>query len=90
MLINLKKSFQFSRGDNEYSVDYTFTNNRLYSNADNKLSLELDISINGGNKTSLNIAKPSTTLYQANEIIEKMIQEEVVGAQAETKETAAG
>ena len=68
------------RNEKQYAVDYIFTRNKLYSNADNKLCLELDIAIDGGEKTSLKIAKPTSTLYQSNDIIEKMIEEEVLSA----------
>ena len=74
MMTNLLKSFRFQKDEKNYSVDYIFKN----ETASNGLSLVLDVSVNDEEKTTHIVNKPTATLYQSNELIEKMISEEIV------------
>jgi hypothetical protein len=74
MLTNLSKSFCFKKNENNYSVDYIFKNEPI----GNGLSLVVDVSVNNEKKTTHTLNKPTATLYQSNEIIEKMICEEIM------------
>jgi len=55
-------------------VDYIFKNEPR----GNGLSLVVDVSVNDEKKTTHTLNKPTATLYQSNEIIEKMICEEIM------------
>ncbi len=73
-MTDLSKSFRFQKNEMNYSVDYIFKN----ETAGNGLSLTMDVSINDEEKTTHIVNKPTATLYQSNEIIEKMISEEIM------------
>ena len=73
-MINLSKSFRFEKDDKNYNVDYIFKNETV----GNGLSLVMDVSVNDEAKTTHIVNKPTATLYQSNEIIEKMITDEIV------------
>ena len=73
-MINLSKSFRFEKDDKNYNVDYIFKNETV----GNGLSLVMDVSVNDEEKTTHIVNKPTATLYQSNEIIEKMITDEIV------------
>lgn len=73
-MTNLLKSFRFQKDENDYSVDYIFKN----ASPGNGLSLVLDIYVNHEEKTTYTLNKPTATLYQSNELIEKMISEEII------------
>lgn len=74
MIINLSRSFHFQKDQKEYEVDYIFKNEVGL----NSLSLVLDISVNAEKKITHTLNKPTSTLYQSNELIEKMIADEIV------------
>jgi hypothetical protein len=74
MMTNLSKSFRFQKNEKSYSVDYIFKN----ETAGNGLSLVMDVSVNDETKTTHILNKPTATLYQSNELIEKMIAEEIM------------
>ena len=74
MLTNLSKSFCFTKNENNYSVDYIFKNEPI----GNGLSLVVDVSMNDEAKITHTLNKPTATLYQSNELIEKMITDEIV------------
>src|SRR5215212_7598069 len=74
MLTNLSKSFCFKKNENNYSVDYIFKNEPI----GNSLSLVVDVSRNDEEKVTHTVNKPTATLYQSNELIEKMITDEIV------------
>ena len=74
MIINLSRSFHFQKDQKEYEVDYIFKNEVGL----NSLSLVLDISVNAEKKITHTLNKPTSTLYQSNETIEKMIADEIV------------
>ena len=57
-----------------YRVDYIFKN----ETNGNGLSLVMDVSVNDEKKTTHTLIKPTATLYQSNEIIEKMITDEII------------
>ena len=74
MITNLSRSFRFEKDKNEYSVDYIFKNEIPGKD----ISLVLDVSVNDEKKITHTINKPTATLYQSNEAIEKMIADEIV------------
>jgi hypothetical protein len=74
MMTNLSKSFSFQKNEKNYSVDYIFKNEIDGGG----LSLTMDVSVNDGAKTTHIINRPTATLYQSNELIEKMITEEIM------------
>lgn len=74
MIINLSRSFHFQKDQKEYEVDYIFKNEVGL----NSLSLVLDVSVNAEKKITHTLNKPTSTLYQSNELIEKMIADEIV------------
>ena len=74
MMTNLSKSFCFKQNENSYSVDYIFKN----ETGGNGLSLVMEVSVNDETKTTHIVNKPTATLYQSNELIEKMITDEIV------------
>ena len=55
-------------------MDYIFKNEPR----GNGLSLVVDVSMNDEKKTTQTLNKPTANLYQSNEIIEKMICEEIM------------
>ena len=74
MMTNLSKSFRFEKNEKKFSVDYMFNNEPTGTG----LSLVMNVSVNEEKKTTHTISKPTATLYQSNELIEKMITEEVL------------
>ena len=74
MMTNLSKSFRFEKNEKKYSVDYIFNN----ETEGNGLSLVMDVSVNDEVKTTHTLNKPTATLYQSNELIEKMISDEII------------
>ena len=78
MMLNLSRNFHFERNDQQYNVEYIFTNEQSKNDVPNTICLILNVSVNKGKKKKHQISKPMNTLYQANEIIEKMIAEEAV------------
>jgi hypothetical protein len=78
MILNLSRSFHFERGLKGYNVAYVFTKGAGTAGAPNEICLELNVSVNDEQKEIHKVNKPAATLYQANEVIEKMIEEETV------------
>ena len=78
MLLNLSKSFHFDRDQKEYDIDYLFTKEVITGGNATGICLVLDVSINKEKKETQKINKATSTLYQSNEDIEKMIEEETV------------
>ena len=74
MMTNLSKSFRFEKNEKKFSVDYMFSNETTGTG----LSLVLNVSVNEEEKTTHTVNKPTATLYQSNELIEKMIAEEIL------------
>jgi hypothetical protein len=74
MMTNLLKSFRFEKNEKKFSVDYIFSN----ETAGTGLRLVMNVSVNEDKKTKHSVNKPTATLYQSNELIEKMITEEVL------------
>jgi len=74
MITNLSRSFHFERDQNNYNVDYIFRNEA----AAGSISMQLDVSVNDEKKLTRKINKPTATLYQSNEAIEKMIVDEII------------
>jgi hypothetical protein len=77
MIINLSKPFHFHRDENEYSGQYLFRNNKNREGS-NDVCLVLNVSVNEKEEKVYEVNKPTATLYQANEVIEEMIADEVV------------
>ena len=73
-MTNLSKSFRFEKNEKKFSVDYMFSNEPTGSG----LSLVMNVSVNEEEKTTHIVNKPTATLYQSNELIEKMITEEIL------------
>ena len=73
-MTNLSKSFSFQKNEKNYSVDYIFKNEPR----GNGLNLVVDVSVNDEAKITHTVNKPTVTLYQSNELIEKMITDEIV------------
>ena len=78
MILNLSKSFHFQKDQNEYNVDYIFKNEISTGSITPGISLVLDVSVNEKQKTTYKLNKPTATLYQSNEDIEKMIRQEII------------
>lgn len=76
MIINLSKPFHFRRDANEYSGVYMFKNHKSTDGTD--ICLELKFSINEEEEKLYQINKPTAVLFQANDVIEDMIADEVV------------
>ena len=74
MMTNLLKSFRFEKNEKKFSVDYMFSNETTGTG----LSLVMNVSVNEEKKTTHIVNKPTATLYQSNELIEKMITEEIL------------
>lgn len=77
MIKNLSKPFHFHRGQNEYSGQYLFRNNKNQEGSKD-VCLVLNVSVNEKEEKVYEINKPTATLYQPNEVIEEMIADEVV------------
>ena len=78
MILDLSKRFAFNKENNEYIVEYRFTREndaKLSGNID----LTLNVSLNHAAATTMKLSKPTSVLYQSNELIERMIEETVVG-----------
>ena len=74
MMTNLSKSFRFEKNEKKFSVDYMFSNETTGTG----LSLVMNVSVDEEEKTTHIVSKTTATLYQSNELIEKMITEEIL------------
>jgi hypothetical protein len=81
MIINLSKSFHFSRGKNDYKGIYIFKR----EGGNNDLSLELTVSVNEKEEKKYEVNKPTAVLFQSNDVIEEMVADEVVAFSATSK-----
>lgn len=88
MLLNLSRSFHFDRDQKEYDVDYLFTKEKPAKGESEGIILQLNISMNNEKKRPHHINKSTATLYQSNEEIEKMIEEETVSFCSKRKSKA--
>ncbi len=77
MIVNVQKHFSFNRAEENYEVDYLFTNKTI-GDPVSGLFLTLHISVNGSEKKLHKINKPTSILYQSNEAIEHIIQEDAI------------
>lgn len=75
MIMNLSRSFCFSKEKDAYDVEYTF---KKKAHTEEGLWLILTVSVNRAGKRTYTIGKPTSVLYQSNEIIEKLIEAEVL------------
>ena len=77
MIVNLLKNFKFNRDENRYDIDYLFSN-KTGVNPVPGIFLNLNISVNGADKKSYQVSKPTSILYLSNEEIEKIIAEDSI------------
>jgi hypothetical protein len=78
MVLNLSKRFVFNREYDQYNVEYLFTKDKEGSTIDGNINLTLNVSLNREAIKTRILSKPTSVLYQSNELIEKMIEEETV------------
>ncbi|HWJ89948.1 MAG TPA: hypothetical protein VNR87_02495 [Flavisolibacter sp.] len=78
MLLNLSRHFRFRRDSAAYDVDYLFTKDADNDRHPPQLCLVLNIKVNDNPEVVHTIIKPTSVLYQSNEAIEKMIEEETL------------
>ena len=77
MIVNLSKNFKFNRDKKLYDVDYLFSN-KTGVNPVPGIFLNLNISVDGADKKSYQVSKPTSILYLSNEEIEKIITEDSI------------
>jgi hypothetical protein len=77
MIMNLSKPFHFHRDKNEYRGNYLFRRNKSQGDLSD-VCLVLNVSVNEKAEKVYEMNKPTTTLYQPNEVIEEMVADEVV------------
>jgi hypothetical protein len=78
MILNLSKRFVFNREYDQYNVEYLFTKDKEGNSPEGNINLTLNVSLNREAVKTRIISKPTSILYQSNEVIEKMIEEETV------------
>ena len=81
MIINLSKPFHFRRDENKYIGEYIFKSHKN-ENGRTDVCLELKVSINEEEEKLYLVIKPTEVLFQSNEVIEKMIEDEVIAFSA--------
>ena len=77
MMLNLQKHFYFRRDQRDYDIGYIFRGNKT-KNGSHDVCLVLNISIDKSEEKVFEINKPTATLFQSNDDIEKMIADEAV------------
>ena len=77
MIVNLSKNFKFNRDKKLYEIDYLFSN-KTGVNPVPGIFLNLNISVDGADKKSYQVSKPTSILYLSNEEIEKIITEDSI------------
>jgi hypothetical protein len=77
MIVNLSKNFKFNRDEKFYEIDYLFSN-KTGVNPVPGIFLNLNISVDGSDKKSFQVSKPTSILYLSNEEIEKIIAEDSI------------
>jgi hypothetical protein len=77
MIINLSKPFNFRRDEDEYRCTYIFQNNKD-QNGNNNVCLVLKVSVNEKEEKEYQVNKPTSVLFQSNDVIEEMVADEVV------------
>ena len=75
--MNLSKNFKFNRDEKFYEIDYLFSN-KTEANPVPGICLNLNISVDGADKKSFQVSKPTSILYLSNEAIEKIIEEDCI------------
>lgn len=78
MVLNLSKRFVFNREYDQYNVEYQFTKDKEGAAIEGNINLTLNVSLNREAIKTRILSKPTSVLYQSNEIIEKMIEEETL------------
>jgi len=80
MVLNLPKKFSFSDNAKAYAVDYFVTRNAVDNEpaTAGNLWLVLDVSVDELNKTKYKLVKPTSFLYQSNDLIEKIVQDDTL------------
>ena len=77
MIVNLSKNFKFNREEKLYDIDYLFSN-KTGINPTPGIFLNLNISVDGADKKSYQVNKPTSILYLSNEEIEKIIKDDSI------------
>jgi hypothetical protein len=77
MMLDLQKRFHFRRDHRDYDIGYIFRSNKTQS-GNHDVCLVLNISVNKSEEKVFEINKPTATLFQSNDDIEKMIADEAV------------
>ena len=78
MILNLSKRFVFNREYDQYNVEYQFTKDKEGNTTEGNINLTLNVSLNREAIKTRILSKPTSVLYQSNEVIEKMIEEETL------------
>ena len=78
MILNLSKRFVFNREYDQYNVEYQFTKEKEGNTIEGNINLTLNVSLNREAIKTRILSKPTSVLYQSNEVIEKMIEEETL------------
>jgi hypothetical protein len=78
MLLNLSRHFSFSRESAAYDVGYLFTKDAGNGQQTSEVRLVMNITVNNNPEVVHSVMKPTSVLYQSNEAIEKMIEEEAL------------
>ena len=78
MILNLSKRFVFNKEYDQYNVEYLFTKESDATTVGSNICLTLNVSLNREAVKTLTLSKPTSILYQSNELIEKMIEEETL------------
>ena len=78
MILNLSKRFVFNREYDQYNVEYLFTKESNANAVGSNVCLTLNVSLNREAVKTRTLSKPTSILYESNELIEKMIEEETV------------
>ena len=78
MILNLSKRFVFNREYDQYNVEYLFTKEKEGTTIEGNINLTLNVSLNREAIKTRVLSKPTSILYQSNEVIEKMIEEETL------------
>src|SRR5215218_1206209 len=80
MVLNLSKTFSFSDNAKAYAVDYFVTRNAVDNEpaTAGNIWLVLDVSVNERHNTKYKLVKPTSFLYQSNDMIEKIVQDDTL------------
>jgi len=80
MVLNLPKKFSFSDNAKAYAIDYFLTRNAVDNEpaTAGNIWLVLDVSVNERHNTKYKLVKPTSFLYQSNDVIEKIVQDDTL------------